>query len=263
MLITQSQNQAEQNTGCTKNLIKLAYYLFKSEIPHTTSNWPDLVATAASVDGSGDFLRTLATKPSSSITGFLDVIGEAVSAHIASKLSEDQPYSVCADEGMDVNGRAVLSTFIRHISACHESFQVEETFISAVSLETTKSEDITNTLIGELRKVGLKPENISAVSFDGGSNFSGNVSGVRARLKEYMHLICFSCTAEATSSSLLSCIVAGRRPPIKRVLSALNKLYSTFRGSHKRLTILKKRSLAMEGLSHKLVSAWRNTMAFL
>lgn len=119
MQITQSQKQAEQNTGCTKNLMKLAYYLFKSEIPQTTSNWPDLVATATFVDGSGDLLSTLARKPqnyhflsSSSITGVLDAFGEAVSARIASKLSEEQSYSVCADEGTDVNGRAVLSTFI-------------------------------------------------------------------------------------------------------------------------------------------------------
>ncbi|KAH9359817.1 hypothetical protein HPB48_015830 [Haemaphysalis longicornis] len=259
MLITQSQKQAQQNTGCPKNLMKLAYYLFKSEIPHTTSNWPDLVATSASVDGSGDFLRTLATKPqnahflpSSSITGFLDAFEEAVSAHIGSKLSEDEPYSVCADEGTDVNGRAVLSTFIRHISACHESFQVEETFISAVSLETTKAEDITNTLIGELRKVGLKIENISAVSFDGCANFSGNVSGVRARLKEYTpDLLFVHCRSHLLKVALVhSC---RQTPPIKRVLSALNKLCSTFRGSHKRLTILQDAHLEMERLSHKLV----------
>lgn len=57
-----------------------------------------------------------------------------------------------------MNGRAFLRTFIQHTSACHESLQVEETFISAVSLETTRTEDITNTAIGELRKFGLKPE---------------------------------------------------------------------------------------------------------
>lgn len=171
------------------------------------------------------------------VIGFLETFGEAISADIKERLSNNQAYSVSADECIDMIGHAVLSTCIHHITAQDGNFKVEKSFISAVTLEVTKSEDITNTLIVKLKKVGLKPENISVVSFDGGANFGGKVSGTQARLQEYAPGLLFvHCRSHLLQLALIhSC---RQTPPIKRVLNGLNKLYSPIRGSHKRLSVL-------------------------
>ncbi|XP_064482886.1 uncharacterized protein LOC135395722 [Ornithodoros turicata] len=119
-LIIQAKKQEDMQTDVLKSLFKLAYYLFRSEIPHTTSNWPDLVASAASVEKSNALASAVRNSSrnahrlsSTSITGFLHAFGEAVASIIKDRIPTRKPYSVLADECTDINGRQILSVCVR------------------------------------------------------------------------------------------------------------------------------------------------------
>ena len=251
--------QLQKDHSLTKDLLKLAYYLFRSEIPHTTSNWPELIATAASLDESGNFMSQLKNCPqnahrlsSTTATDFLEAFGEAGTEMIRKRLCGKTQFAVMADECTDINGRAVLSICIRHIVTEHASSKVEETFLTAVVLESTTAANITENLVSELQRAGLDPRNITAVSFDGGANFSGHVNGVQAKLRQFSpNLLFVHCRSHLLQLALVhSC---KQSPHIKRVISALSKLYSTFAGSNKRLAILQQTERVIDGKCHKLV----------
>lgn len=153
-------------------------------------------------------------------------------------------FAVMADESTDINGREILSIMIRQI--CDK--KIQETFLCAVEVQSTTGENIKNTLVEKL----VESKNIVAVGFDGGANFSGNVKGVQTLLKEHSpNLIFIHCRSHLLQLALVR--AAETTPKIKKVLSTLNQLFSLFRHSHKRLTVLDEVEKLIDGVSHKLV----------
>jgi len=85
------------------DMFKLAYFLFRSEIPHTT-NWTALVSTAASVDHSDLLRRAVKTAPQNahhlskeSITGILEAFGDAIHEIAKRKLRDVKQFAVMGD----------------------------------------------------------------------------------------------------------------------------------------------------------------------
>jgi len=253
-VIVQANKKQEQSHSAVLDMFKLAYFLFRSEIPHTT-NWTPLVSTAASVDHSDMLRKAVESAPQNahhlskeSITGILEAFGDAISETIKGKLRGVKWFAVMGDECTDINGREVLSTCIRTIGGG----QVIETFISAVPVTSTTAAEIKSVLVYELEKVGLDARNIVAASFDGGSNFSGARKGVQALLKESSpDMIFVHCRAHLLQLALLN--ACDRCKEVKAVISSLNQLFALFSRSHKRLTVLHDVEVAISGVAHKLV----------
>jgi len=130
--------------------------------------------------------------------------------------------------------------------------KVVERFISVVPVVSTTADSICSTLTDQMRKYCLDPTQLSAASFDGASNFSGAKGGVQALFKKHSPAMVY---VHCRSHALQLCLVKGCQsiPTIKRVVSTLNKLFTVFRGSGKRLNVLYNTELAIDKESHKLV----------
>jgi len=61
-LFEAANKKAESNTDMLKKMFRLAYFLFKQEIPHTT-NWRALVSSASACDNSGQLTKYLKKTP--------------------------------------------------------------------------------------------------------------------------------------------------------------------------------------------------------
>lgn len=83
---------------------------------------------------------------------------------------------------------------------------------------------------------------------------SGRKSGVQALLKEYStNLIFVHCRSHLLELVLVQ--AADHVTVVKRVLVVVNKLYSMFQHSPKRLAVLEGIQTAVNGVPHKLIQA--------
>ena len=93
-----------------------------------------------------------------------------------------------------------------------------------------------------------------AAVFDGASNFSGNKAGVLTLLKQQSpNLVYVHCRSHALQLCLLK--ACQYIPEIMLNISVLNKLFSLFRSSAKRLPDLYDMEVAKDEQSHKLMQA--------
>lgn len=253
-LIVAANRKAESNTDMLKKLFRLAYFLFKQEIPHTM-NWRALISAASACDNSGDLMKYIKTCPAnghhlspSAVVGMLEAYGTAIHNDITNKLQDITEYAVMADECSDVCHREMVSVCVRIIKQA----AVEEVFIGCWPVSSTCAEEVEACVVAGLRSVGLKPENIVAASFDGAANMCGKIGGVQAKLKQHApQLIYVHCRSHLLQLALVHS--SNQIPEIKRTISLLNKLYSVFEHSPKKLFVLKTTQEAIDGLSHKLV----------
>ena len=97
--------------------------------------------------------------------------------------------------------------------------------------------------------------NLVAVSLDGTSNnMSRTHGGVQALLLQISPGLLFvHCRSHVLQMKLASVKAASAVPVIKLTLNMLNKLYTGFHGSSKRLLMLKETQPALDGVNHKLV----------
>lgn len=85
-----------------------------------------------------------------------------------------------ADESTNVSNQSVLSLVVRYVAPSPPS-EVNERFLCLVEMKCTTAESIFSGIETELQKRKLSYEKLLTCSFDGAANFSGSVSGVRAR----------------------------------------------------------------------------------
>jgi len=249
-----SSQQTEEEMSVMKAMFRAAYFLFSMELPHTTT-WRPLMSTIAAVDGSKRISAHLQKAAGNahhlsgkSVTDILESYGEAIFESSREELASVKQFAILADECTDVNGREMLSICVRYLK-CD---QVVERFVSVVPVVSTTADSICNTLIDQMHKYGLDPKQLTAAAFDGASNFSGAKGGVQALLKQQSPAMVY---VHCRSHALQLCLVKACQsiPTIKRVVSTLNKLFTVFRGSGKRLHVLYDIELAIDKESHKLV----------
>ena len=171
-----SQTQIEEKQIYLKCLMRLAYFLFKNEIPYTT-NWKALVNTAFSVDLSDklnscilSFGKNVNYLSSKSITIFLNCFGKALERKFINDFKNITNYSIMCDDAKSIKNENILSVYIR----CLYNNQIIERFLESRKLTSTKSVNIKNEILTILDKFGLDKIKMISVSFDGASNFSGN-----------------------------------------------------------------------------------------
>ena len=98
----------------------------------------------------------------------------------------------------------------------------------------------------------LNITNLVVFSFDDASNMSGADGGVQALLRQISPGLLFvHCRSHVLHLALVK--AASTVPAIKRTLNMLNKPYTLFHGSRKRLLMLKETLMALDGVNHKLV----------
>ena len=94
--------------------------------------------------------------------------------------------------------------------------------------------------------------NVVCASFDGASNMSGRHAGVQALLRRHSpNLVFVHCRSHLLQLALVKS--AGNIVEVKRVLNLVNKLYTMFSQSPKKLAVLTASQLAIDGMAHKLV----------
>ena len=103
-----------------------------------------------------------------------------------------------------------------------------------------------------MKAFDLKPEELVAASIDGAGNMSDDQGGAPALLRQYSSDLLY---VHCQSHLLQLALVRACEPaiPMKRVLSAVTKLYALFAHSPKRVSILRATQVAIDNTSHKLV----------
>ena len=255
-VIVQSNRQTQSDESVMRDIFRVAYFLFAAELPHTTT-WRPLMSTVVAVENTGRigaYLKEAASNArhlsSTTITEILDCYGEAIFQASEEELSTVNEFAILVDECTDVNEKEMLSICVRYI----KNDQVVERFVSVTSIVSTKADVIYGQLLVELKKHHLDSSKIMAAAFDGASNFSGNKAGVQTLLKQqspnFVYVHCRSHALQLCQMKACQSI-----PEIKRIISVWNKLFSLFRGSAKRSTVLYDIEVAIDQQSHKLVQA--------
>lgn len=250
----QANAQKVNDNEVMKSLFRAAYFTFHCEISHTTT-WRDLISTISACDFSSRIHTTLSKCPANahhlsttSVTGILEAFGAACEDVVRRKVQSCQFFSVMADECTDINGK-------ENVSVCVRVFvenRIEEVFLGCWKVDSTKASDIHQCILSALNHYGLKAENLVAAAFDGASNMSGKHSGVQALLKQSApYLVFVHCRSHLLQLALVR--AAASVVHIKRVLATVNKLYTLFRNSPLKLTVLQKAQEAIDGTVHKLV----------
>jgi hypothetical protein len=249
-----SNRQTDVDANMMKAYFRAAYFLFKNEVPHTTT-WRPLISTIAACEGSGSIHNYLQKCPANAhhlsqnaVTDILESYGEAMTEEQKVRLSGIKEFAIMADECTDINRREMLSLCVRIV----EDSLIKEVFIGCWPVRSTTADVITDAILEGIQSASLDPTNIVAVSFDGASNMSGSKKGVQALLKVHAPKLVFvHCRSHLLQLALVR--AAGLVPDVKRTLSMLSKLYSLFQHSPKRLNVLLATEVAIDGLSHKLV----------
>lgn len=253
-----SQIQDKGKVDLWQRLFVAAYYLFKSEIPHTT-NWRQLLSTMALVDTTGELRKYFSTAAhnahhlsTTTITEILEAFGTALRNETILLTSALPAFSLMADEATDVNNHQVLSLCCRYIDISAFPAQIVERFLGVVPLHSTCAENITSSLLTMLEPFKLSVSQLVAVSFDGASNFSGERSGVYARLRKLApNLLYVHCRAHLLQ--LAAVHAANSQPEIRRIITMMNKLWVYFHGSPKRQFTLEEAQEAVQCNRIKLI----------
>jgi len=253
-LIVASNESMLRDGQMMKLCFRAAYFMFISEIPHTT-HWRDLLSTVAACDSSGHLAKYFARCPANAhhlstaaISSILEAFEEEMCTRLREKLAAVTEYAVMADECTDVHRVEKVSICVRLLA----SSEVQEVFLGCWPVQSTKAIDIHKCIIDNLAKFGLAPEQIVAASFDDASNMSGEHAGVQALLKKSSpSLIFVHCSSHLLQFALVR--AANTVVEIKRVLNLLSKLYAFFSHSPFRLNIFKHTLEAVDGMCHKLV----------
>jgi len=253
-LVTAANESALQDSHAMKTLFRSAYFMFSSEIAHTT-NWRELVSTVAASDSSGRLQKFLTGCPanahhlsSSTVTAILEAFGEAIAGSLHDRVASLSQFAVMADECTDVNGVEKLSLCVRYLA----NAKIVEMFLGCWSLASTKADDVYQSLVANLATFGLSPDRLVAASFDGASNMSGQRSGVQALLKKAAPSLVFvHCRSHLLQLALVK--ASNTVNEMKNVLAAVNSLYSLFSHSLLCLNILRQTEEAVDGTAHKLV----------
>lgn len=255
MVHIQAISQAKTTKLIIRCFLKFAYYLFKTESPHTT-NWEPLLNTVCQLDGKSTFRKYILESPSNahhlsttSITGFLDSFGSSIFISLKNELRNLSEFSIMCDEATDICNRQMLCMCIRYIT----NSKIVERFIACKEIHSTKAEDLKLKILEILSSYELKISNTLSVSFDGAANFSGSHSGVQALLKlENPNLSYIHCRAHLLQLVILH--ASKNRPIIKKCVSLCNRIYHYFSNSALRTRELNEMQTVCDGFSNKLVA---------
>jgi hypothetical protein len=188
-----------QNRAAVKCLILLTHFLTKEH----SIKFEKLVDVVVQC-GSQHLKQFLETVPRNAVytsrvavVEYIESLGTWVEESILKRLKNAPMYSLMADECTDVSNVEELYVF-----CCWEEDGVPvEYFLEIIPLKKA-AETIYSTLIECLKKNNLKVGRIVGLGFDGAATFSGQRTGVQARIKRHTpHALFVHCHASCQQYS--------------------------------------------------------------
>ena len=165
---------------------------------------------------------------------FVEALGIWVEESLLKRLHNASNYSIMADECTDISTVEELSIFYRWV----EDGVPVENFLEIIHLKRADAETIYSSLVDCLKLKNLQVKKIVGMGFDGANAFSGNRTGVQARVKKLApHALFVHCHCHILQ---LACVQAANETPgIKHVYVTLTALWNFFHYSPKRTESLK------------------------
>ncbi|XP_058798117.1 zinc finger MYM-type protein 1-like [Phymastichus coffea] len=110
----------------------------------------------------------------------IELMGIKVFEYILNELRQAKYYSISVDSTPDNTKRDQLSFTVRYVN---EKGPIER-FLKFISIESHKSEYLTNTVFGFLDENSVTLGDCRGQSYDNATNMSGQYTGLQARIKE-------------------------------------------------------------------------------
>ena len=168
------------------------------------------------------------------VVEFVEALGIWVEESLLKRLHNASNYSIMADECTDISTVEEPSIFCRWVE---DGVPVEH-FLEIIHLKRADAETIYSSLVDCLKLKNLQVKKIVGMGFDGANTFSGNRTGVQARVKKlapnalFVHCHCHILQ--------LACVQAANETPgIKHVYVTMTALWKFFQYSPKRTEFLK------------------------
>jgi len=108
-------------------------------------------------------------------------------SQLKNKVKSFVTFSVALDESTDISDVAQLAIFIRGVD---ESLSVTEEFLGLVPMmDTTTANDIFNSLVGALNRVGVDWSRAVSIATDGAPSMIGKKAGVVTTFREKVQAV--------------------------------------------------------------------------
>ena len=264
-VINQLQQAARANETEDREVFRLlfqgAYWLFKSEVAHTT-HWSSLLDLLANCDMSGRIRDFFESRPlnakytsQSTICDMLNVISEVLDEETVSMLNQSIGkygfFGIMADEATNTKTECILSICVRFLGS---NGDIIERFLS-ITGEISKA--TASALLSKVEEVfqtrNVDMNKIICCSFDGASNMSGHYGGLQAIIREKYNRDLVYVHCHAHRLQLVAQSASGNFKVVYSTLSILGCLYNFFSRSTKRTSALSNVQLALEVCPVKLV----------
>eukprot|EP00102_Acyrthosiphon_pisum_P022724 XP_016659934.1 PREDICTED: zinc finger MYM-type protein 1-like [Acyrthosiphon pisum] len=147
-------------------------------------------------------------------------------------LNEAQCFSVLADETTDISTTEQLTLCVRYIDS---EGNLNEEFLKFIIVESLTGSDLSAAILNGLVECGLDCAFQIGQGYDGASNMSGKVQGVKSYIQtKYPKAIYVHCAAHSLN---LAVSTASDLKPIRNCLGIIEKVY-TFLNTPKRSAVM-------------------------
>ncbi|KAF0710596.1 Uncharacterized protein FWK35_00036342, partial [Aphis craccivora] len=181
---------------------------------------------------------------------FLEIIAKKVKNEILSKIKEAKYYSILFDCTPDIGHQEQMTQVIRYVIQNNENeCEIVESFLKFVRVYNKTGESLTEDILNSLSKDDLRISDCRGQSFDNGSNMSGKIKGVQARIIEMnKHARFIPCSAHSLNLIGVNC--AKSIPKVETFFGIVQKLFNFFSSSTQRWDILMNNlKLSLKGYS--------------
>lgn len=164
----------------------------------------------------------------------IDIIGKSIKEKVVLKVKEAGIFSVLMDETTDASHQEQVSIMVRFVdtNATVHTEIVNELLLGVVCAEQTTGEALTELLLAVISRAGLNVQDIVGQGYDGGSNMSGGVKGVQARVRELNPRALFTqCYAHCLNRSLVNAISSKEHAAARDFFGIVELVYTFIEGS--------------------------------
>ncbi|XP_025408958.1 zinc finger MYM-type protein 1-like [Sipha flava] len=170
---------------------------------------------------------------------FISHCGDKILKHILEERTESIYYSIIADATPDVSHQEQNVLSLRYVFRNKETKQLEiqERFIEFLNFNEKTGESIATMLLAALDRHKIPLPDCRAQAYDNGSNMSGKIKGVQARILEKNNIAFYSpCSAHSLNLVDVNAVKINSR--VKTFFGCLQSLFVSFSSSPAKRNIL-------------------------